>query len=105
MLSVLLMRPTLNGQLVGVSLSIYLSFEFEFLFHSLIEVCYIITLSIIFLIFLRASNSIYFYSYCLIIVGEGNGNPLQYSCLGNPMDRGTWWAIIHEVAKQAWLSN
>ena len=25
--------------------------------------------------------------------GEGNGNPLQYSCLGNPMDRGTWWAI------------
>jgi len=25
--------------------------------------------------------------------GEGNGNPLQYSCLGNPMDRGTWWAV------------
>ena len=25
--------------------------------------------------------------------GEGSGNPLQYSCLGNPMDRGTWWAI------------
>ena len=24
---------------------------------------------------------------------KGNGNPLQYSCLGNPMDRGTWWAI------------
>ena len=104
-LSVLLMKPTLNGQLVGISLSIYLSFEFEFLFRSLIDVCYIITLSIIFLIFLRASNSIYFYNYYLIIVGEENGNPLQYSCLGNPMDRGTWWAIIHEVAKQAWLSN
>ena len=27
--------------------------------------------------------------------GEGNGNPLQYSCLGNPMDRGTWWATVH----------
>ena len=27
--------------------------------------------------------------------GEGNGNPLQYSCLGNPMDRGAWWAIVH----------
>ena len=25
-------------------------------------------------------------------LGEGNGNPLQYSCLGNPMDRGAWWA-------------
>ena len=25
--------------------------------------------------------------------GEGNGSPLQYSCLGNPMDRGAWWAI------------
>ena len=31
--------------------------------------------------------------------GEGNGNPLQYSCLGNPMDRGAWWAIVHGVAK------
>ena len=30
---------------------------------------------------------------------EGNGNPLQYSCLGNPMDRGTWWATVHGVAK------
>ena len=27
--------------------------------------------------------------------GEGNGNPLQYSCLENPMDRGTWWTIVH----------
>ena len=31
--------------------------------------------------------------------GEGNGNPLQYSCLGNCMDRGTWWAIVHGVTK------
>ena len=30
---------------------------------------------------------------------EGNGNPLQYSCLENPMDRGTWQAIIHGVTK------
>ena len=30
---------------------------------------------------------------------EGNGNPLQYSCLGNPMDRGAWWATVHGVAK------
>ena len=32
-------------------------------------------------------------------IGEGNGNPLQYSCLENPMDRGTWWATVHKVAK------
>ena len=27
--------------------------------------------------------------------GEGNGNPFQYSCLGNPIDRGAWWATVH----------
>ena len=31
--------------------------------------------------------------------GEGNGNPLQYSCLENPMDRGAWRATVHGVAK------
>ena len=30
---------------------------------------------------------------------EGKGNPLQYSCLGNPMDRGAWWATVHGVTK------
>ena len=33
-------------------------------------------------------------------VGEGNGNPLQYSCLGNPMDGGAWWAAVHEGQTQ-----
>ena len=33
--------------------------------------------------------------------GEGNGNPLQYSCLGNPMDRGAWWATVHGVTKES----
>ena len=32
--------------------------------------------------------------------GEGNGNPLQYSCLGNPMDRGALQATVHEVTKE-----
>ena len=32
--------------------------------------------------------------------GEENGNPLQYSCLGNPMDRGAWWATVHGVAEE-----
>ena len=33
-------------------------------------------------------------------LGVGNGNPLQYSCLENSMDRGDWWAIIHGVTKK-----
>ena len=32
--------------------------------------------------------------------GEGNGTPLQYSCLENPMDRGAWWATVHGVANR-----
>ena len=31
--------------------------------------------------------------------GGGNGNPCQYSCLENPMDRGAWWAIVHQFAE------
>ena len=40
------------------------------------------------------------------VAGEGNGTPLQYSCLENPMDGGGWWAAVHRVAKN-WtrLSN
>ena len=41
--------------------------------------------------------------------GEGHGNPLQYSCLENPMDRGAWWATVHGVTKSRtrlkWLST
>ena len=38
--------------------------------------------------------------------GEGSGNPLQYSCLENPMDKGAWQATVHGVAKsQTRLSN
>ena len=36
--------------------------------------------------------------------GEGNGNLLQYSCLGNPMDRGAWQATVHGVAKELGLT-
>ena len=38
-------------------------------------------------------------------LGEGNGNPLQYSCLENPMERGAWWSTVHGVAKNDWVSN
>ena len=34
-----------------------------------------------------------------VLTGEANGNPLQYSCLENPMDRGAWWAAVCGVAQ------
>ena len=37
--------------------------------------------------------------YHYAVTGEGNGNPLQYSCLENPMDGGTWVAAVHGVAE------
>ena len=38
--------------------------------------------------------------------GEGNDNPLHYSCLENSMNRGAWWAVVHEVTKsRTWLSD
>ena len=33
--------------------------------------------------------------------GEGNGNPFPYSCLGNSVDRGAWWATVHGVTKES----
>ena len=41
-----------------------------------------------------------------VYMGEGDGTPLQYSCLENPMDGGAWWAAVHGVPKsQTWLSD
>ena len=39
------------------------------------------------------------YSFLNTLFGEGNGTPLQYSCLENPMDRGAWWAAVRGFAK------
>ena len=48
----------------------------------------------------------YIINDCNSVTLEGNGNPLQYSCLKNPMDGGAWWAAVHGVAKsQTWLSD
>ena len=53
----------------------------------------------------RFSLVIYF-KHSSIHIGEGSGTPLQYSCLENPRDRGTWWAAVHRVAKsRTRLSN
>ena len=41
-----------------------------------------------------------------VFIGEGNGTPLQSSCLESPMDRGAWWAAVHGITKsQTRLSN
>ena len=46
------------------------------------------------------------FHFSLSGIGEGNGNPLQYSCLENPRDKGAWEAAVHEVAKsRTRLSN
>ena len=37
--------------------------------------------------------------------GEGNDNPLQYFCLGNPMDREAWWATVHGVVEEAEMTE
>ena len=51
--------------------------------------------------FLAALN---IFSLCLVFLGEGNGNPLHYSHLENPVDRGPWWAAIYGVAQsRTWL--
>ena len=39
------------------------------------------------------------FHFSLSCTGEGNGNPLQYSCLENPMDEGAWWAALYGVAQ------
>ena len=39
------------------------------------------------------------FDFSLSRIGEGNGNPLQYSCLENPRDGGDWWAAVYEVAQ------
>jgi len=46
------------------------------------------------------------FHFSLSCIGEGNGTPLQYSCLENPMDGGAWWAAVHGVARsRTWLSD
>ena len=43
--------------------------------------------------------SLFFNMLSRLVIGEGNGTPLQYSCLENPMDGGAWWAAVHGVPR------
>ena len=50
------------------------------------------------------ATSLWLFIFHFSCIGEGNGNPLQYSCLENPRDRRAWWAAIYGVAQsQTWL--
>ena len=55
---------------------------------------------------IRLSNFTFTFHFSLSCIGEGNGNPLQCSCLENPQDGGAWWAAVHGVTKsRTRLSN
>ena len=57
------------------------------------------------MLYSRSLLVIYFI-HSSVYIGEGNGTPLQYSCLESPMDRGAWWAAVHGIAKsRTWLSD
>ena len=56
--------------------------------------------------FVKKVMSLLFNMLSRLVIGEGNGTPLQYSCLENPMDGGAWWAAVLGVAKsRTQLSN
>ena len=48
---------------------------------------------------MQIETTLFIIDYYSLIVREGNGSPLQYSCLENPMEGGAWWAAVHGVAK------
>ena len=70
----------------------------QHLFHwSLSETCIYLTLGALSMLKNDKENN--FKECSMTLIGEGNGNPLQYSCLENPMDGGAWWAAVHGVAR------
>ena len=72
-------------------------------FPHLLRVCPVLLTLLVFSL-VPSSYQVLHGSICSF--GEGNGTPLQYSCLDNPMDGGAWWAAVHGVAKsQTQLSN
>ena len=57
------------------------------------------TIALIRQTFVGKVMSLLFNMLSRLVIGEGNGTPLQYSCLENPMDGEAWWAVVHGVAK------
>ena len=76
---------------VSLLLSCIQGYHYHFSKFHIIIVCNSIYIIVIMKFIILSINNPYF--------GEGNGTPLQYSCLANPMDGGAWWAAVHGVAK------
>ena len=74
------------------------SYFFQLLYFSHLPLCNFSFYVLIFVILYFLSSFIELFSWICWGI-EGNGTPLQYYCLENPMDRGTWWAAAHGVAK------
>ena len=74
---------------VSLLLSCIQGYHYHFSKFHIIIVCNSIYITVIMKFIILSINNPYF--------GEGNGTPLQYSCLANPMDRGAWWAAVHGV--------
>ena len=66
--------------------------------------CDELTLEVLWFIKFASLGRLHFH-FSLSCIGEGNGNPLQCSCLENPRDRGAWWAAVYGVALLKWLSS
>ena len=71
----------------------YTCFLEGFFFLWIITECYVC-----FLVLHTGSGGFLNSNVHMLVCGEGNGTPLQYSCLEDPMDGGAWWAAVHEVA-------
>ena len=84
--------------LASVSLSMYLLCKFYFRSFLAIATNFITRVGRALLGHTLAASRTFYY-YPEPDIGEGNGNPLQYSCLENPMDGGAWWAAVYGVAQ------
>ena len=77
------------------------------LFSVLLSVCWCRwSVKVLLLLFYSQFPVLCLFMSVSVCFGEGDGTPLQYSCLANPMDGGAWWAAGHGVTKsQTWLNN
>ena len=104
-----LTKSTNSGARLTEFRSQCLQFEYELYLWDEEKVLHLSLIALFIQISMHFFCAIYYYRIYHLIVwdwGEGNGIPLQYSCLENPMDGGAWWAAIHRVAiSRTRLSN
>ena len=96
-------RATVHGVTQSWPAHTYTHTQYIYIMCAWVCVCvYTNTLIYVYInifIFIYIYIYIHVYLYTHAHIGEGKGNPLQYSCLENPMDTGAWWATVHGVPK------